>query len=166
MLKQYMRAIFEDAVRGDAREESFYPALKDLLDACAQSFGRSKVHVTVLPKATEAGNPDFRIWDGKRHIVGYIEAKKPGSNLDWVEDSEQLKRYRGTFPNVILTDFFEFRLYRDGKIVGNVQIGRPFVASTLKKVPPVEKEEEFLELLEKFFAFSLPRVYSARSLAV
>lgn len=45
------------------------------------------------------GNPDFRIWDGKQHIVGYIEAKAPTTeNLDLIERSEQLKRYRNTFP--------------------------------------------------------------------
>jgi len=161
-----MRAIFQVAVRGDAREESYYSDLKTLLVSVAQSLSRSKIHVTVLPKKTEAGNPDFRVWDGKKHIVGYIEAKPPGTNLDRVEDSEQLSRYLGTFPNVILTDFFEFRLYRNGAPVESVQIGRPFVATTLKKVPPVEKKEDFLELIKKFFSFSLPRVLTAKTLAV
>ena len=43
--------------------------------------------MTPLPKKTEAGNPDFRIWDGKEKIVGYIEAKDPKiENLDSVEE--------------------------------------------------------------------------------
>ncbi len=66
------------------------------------------MEITVLPKRTEAGNPDIRIWDGKNHITGYIEAKDPSvTNLDRIEESEQLKRYRTTFPNVILTNFYE-----------------------------------------------------------
>ena len=77
MLKEYLQGVFDVGKRGDAREESYYPALKNLLEAFATSSGHTKAHVTVLPKKTEAGNPDFRVWDGKQHIVGYIEAKPP-----------------------------------------------------------------------------------------
>lgn len=167
MLREYLKEIFETAKRGDAREESFYPHLKELIETFAQSKGKRGVHITTLPKKTEAGNPDFRIWDGKQQIIGYIEAKNPTEeNLQHVESSDQLKRYRHTFPNLILTNFLEFRLYRNGERIGTVQIGRSFVVHKLKAVPPVEKEPEFFDLLEKFFAFSLPRTYSAKSLAV
>jgi len=88
----------------------------------ARSIGKTKIQVTTLPKQTEAGNPDFRIWDGKQNIVGYIEAKKPGENLDVIENSPQLKRYRKTFPNLILTDFYEFRLYRNGEMVYKIEV--------------------------------------------
>ena len=57
-----------------------------------------------MPKKTETGNPDLRVWDGQQNIVGYIEVKKPTEeNLKYIENSEQLKRYRYTFPNLILT---------------------------------------------------------------
>ena len=167
MLKDYLKGIFETAQRGDAREKSYYPDLKALLEAVAHSSGNARAHVTVLPKKTEAGNPDFRVWDGKQHITGYLEAKKPTEeNLKYIEGSEQLKRYRNTFPNLILTNFFEFRLYRNGDLIDTVQIGRPFIVHKLKIVPPVEKKKEFLNLFEKFFSFSLPKTYSAKSLAV
>ena len=84
------------------------------LNEFSKSIGKTKTQITILPKKTEAGNPDFRVWDGKQHIVGYIEAKKPGENLDVIETTNQLKRYRNTFPNLILTDFYEFRLYGTG----------------------------------------------------
>ena len=83
-----------------------------------------------------------------------------------VSGSEQLKRYRHTFPNLILTNFFEFRLYRDGELVDTVQIARPMISTKLETVPPLEKADEFVDLLEKFFAFSLPKSYSAESLAM
>lgn len=167
MLKSYLKYITEISSRGDAREESFYIALSQLLDDYAESTGRKNIHVTTLPKKTEAGNPDFRVWDGNIRQVGYIEAKAPTvANLDHIEDSEQLKRYIGTFPNVILTNFLEFRLYRNGDLIDQVQIARPVILNKLKTEPPVEKETEFLEFLEKFFSFSLPKLHSARSLAV
>ncbi|MFQ5825619.1 MAG: N-6 DNA methylase, partial [bacterium] len=167
MLKSYLKKICELSNRGDAREESFYSILAGLLKDYSESVGRKNIHVTTLPKKTEAGNPDFRIWDGKQHIVGYIEAKAPTvDNLDWIEDSAQLKRYRHTFPNLILTNFFEFRLYRNGTLSEKVLIARPFVVRKLKTIPPVEKEKDFLKLLEEFFSFSLPRVYNAKTLAI
>lgn len=167
MLKSYLKKLYEIASRGDAREESFYNPLSDLLNDYAKSNGLNKIQITTLPKQTEAGNPDFRVWDGKQHIVGYIEAKEPNVEyLDKVETSAQLKRYRDTFPNLLLTNFFEFRLYRNGELVDRVQIGRPAILHKVKAIPPVEKEEQFLNLLEKFFSFSLPKVRDAKSLAV
>ncbi|MFH1927235.1 MAG: type ISP restriction/modification enzyme [Chloroflexota bacterium] len=167
MLTHYFKAITDVARQGDAREESFYSCLEALLQQVAASTGRSEVHVTTLPKKTEAGNPDFRVWNGQDRIIGYIEAKKPSEeNLDHVEATEQLKRYRQTFPNLILTNFFEFRLYRDGQLVDRVLAARPFVLHQLGSVPPVEKGDDLFKLLEQFFSFSLPRSYTAESLAV
>jgi len=167
MLKSYLQNIFKIANRVDATEESFYSALKSLLMEIAEANNKSNIHITTLPKKTEAGNPDFRVWDGKQHIVGYVEAKAPTiDNLNQIEDSEQLERYRHTFPNLVLTNFFEFRLYRNGDLISKVSIARPFIVHELQTVPPVENEAEFFALLQTYFAFSLPKVYNAKKLAV
>ena len=167
MLKSYLKKIAKIANQGDAREESYYATLEELLGKLAQSFGKGKIHITTLPKSTEAGNPDFRVWDGKQHVVGYVEAKAPTvENLDAIEVSEQLKRYRGTFPNLILTNFFEFRLYRNGILVEKALIARPFIVHKLKTIPPLEKEPDFTKLMEAFYSFSLPKVYNAKNLAI
>ena len=165
MIQDYLKKTATTTAQGDAREESYYPHLFPFIEIFADSIGKKKTQITTLPKKTEAGNPDFRIWDGKQSIVGYIEAKKPGENLDVIENSEQLKRYRSVFPNLILTDFYEFRLYRNGHLIDKAQIGRAFIAKKLKTVPPVENEDKFNALLQKFFAFSLPVVLTAESLA-
>ncbi len=167
MLKAYLKQIADVSIRGDAREESYYPVLKDLIDVYCNSTGKQKIHVTPQPKKTEAGNPDFRVWDGKQHITGYIEAKDPSiENLDHIEDTEQLKRYLHTFPNLILTNFLEFRLYRNGVLIDKALIGRPYWISKVKTAPPVEKEAELLQIFEKFFSFSIPKVYDAKNLAI
>jgi hypothetical protein len=167
MLKTYLKKIFEIADRGDDREESYYSTLEQLLEEYAITANKSHIKLTTLPKKTEAGNPDFRVWDGKQHVVGYIEAKAPSTkDLDAIENTEQLKRYLHTFPNVILTNFFEFRFYRNGTLTDSVQIARPFVIHKLKTIPPTENESDFSGLLEKFLSFSLPKVYDARTLAI
>jgi len=166
MLRSYLKKIYEIIQRGDAREETYYSTLEKLLNEYVESVNKENIKVTTLPIQTEAGNPDFRIWDGKQHIVGYIEAKKPGSNLDDIEISEQLKRYKSTFPNLILTNFIEFRLYRDGRLIDKICLCRPFIIYQLDTIPPLENKEQFMKLLESFFSFSLPKIYNAQTLAV
>jgi hypothetical protein len=105
ILTEYFKGITDVASQGDAREENFYLCLEALLQKFATSTGRREVHVTTLPKRTE-------------------------ENLDYVESTNQLKRYRKTFPNLILTNFFEFLLYRDGQLVDRVLAARPFHSRT------------------------------------
>lgn len=165
MIRTYLKEIAEILIRGDAREESYYPALKSFLEKYGASIGKKKIAVTVLPKKTEAGNPDFRVWDGEYEITGYIEAKAPGTKLGSVVGTDQLKRYLKTFPNLILTNFYEFRLYRNGIEIDRVSIGRPFISQKLKTIPPVEHKDEFKNLLNKFFGFVLPAIENAETLA-
>ena len=167
VFSKYLKNLADVARQGDAREESFYPALADMLKEMADATGRTHVHVTTLPRPTEGGNPDFRLWNGSDRIIGYIEAKKPTEErLDSIEDSEQLQRYRLTFPNLILTNFLEFRLYRNGERVGTVRAGRPMVLHALGTAPPLEKPDELYALLDRFLDFALPQTFTAESLAV
>ncbi len=98
LFRDYLARLAAVAVQGAAREESFYASLADLVSAWAGATKVEGVRVTTLPKATEAGNPDFRLWDGQQHIVGYIEAKAPTvENLEPIVENEQLGCYRSTF---------------------------------------------------------------------
>jgi len=167
LLEQYLKDLTNTSKHGDTREESYYKHLDELIKQYAEIQNLKNIDVTILPKKTEAGNPDFRIWDGKNHITGYIEAKAPSvTNLDYIEGTEQLERYCSTFPNVILTNFYEFRLYRDGQRIAQAMIGRPIIAKRLQTTPPLENIDKFKELFDLFFSFSLPRVQMARSLAI
>ncbi|WP_456476979.1 type ISP restriction/modification enzyme, partial [Oceanithermus sp.] len=163
-LRSYLEELTATIKRGDYREESFYPALERLLEELGSELGHPRLDVTVLPKKTEAGNPDFRVWDGASKIIGYVEAKKPGENLEAVAQSEQLERYRSTFPNVVLTDFFHFLLYRDGVEIARATLAQPQPA-LLGRTPPVQDEEGFLELLRRFYDYSLPQKLKAKPLA-
>ncbi len=165
MTKKYLSNLFKTYQKGDAREESYYKHLADFILEFSESQRSKKIDITILPKKTQAGNPDFRIWDGKQKITGYIEAKDLGVDLDRIEDSEQIERYLSTFPNVILTNFTEFRLYRNGEPIEKVSIARPFVIKKLSTVPPLENEDKLFQLLERFLDFSLPKTFTAKTLA-
>lgn len=49
MLKSYLKKIAKIANQGDAREESYYASLEELLGKLAQSFGKGKIHIRVSP---------------------------------------------------------------------------------------------------------------------
>lgn len=167
IFNQYSQKLCEVARREDAREESFYSALRDLLKQIADTTGRPHVHVTVQPTPTEGGNPDFRVWNGTDSIIGYIEAKAPTeTNLYGVEASEQLRRYRDTFPNLLLTNFTEFRLYRNGQHVQTVHAASPNILNDLRAAPAIERPAEVWALLDQFLDFTLPQAPTAEELAV
>jgi hypothetical protein len=46
------------------------------LNTYAKFSKRNNAYVTTLPKKTEAGNPDFRIWNGTQEIADYRGVKK------------------------------------------------------------------------------------------
>jgi len=166
MVKEYLEEIYRIYSTGEAREESFYPALRELLLKYAEKSGRSGVEIVMLPKQSDVGCPDFKLLNGNSRQIGYIEAKRPEiGDLDKIEASEQLERYLQTFPNLILTNFFEFRFYRDHKLVQKVSIANPFVMTKLETLPPVENEKLFFELLDKYFSYSIPKISNAETLA-
>jgi predicted helicase len=165
ILQSYLKDIHHKFSQGDAREESYYTIMEQMIISVSTVLGKSQVDVTTLPKKTEGGNPDFRVWDGKSTIIGYIEAKNLETDLDEVENSDQLKRYRDTFPNFILTNFLEFRFYRDGQLMDLVSIGRRHTLLKIGSIPVLEDHEKFKDILDKFFSFTFPRNLNARRLA-
>lgn len=68
------------------------------------------------PKAKEGNKPDFVVIKDDVPLL-YIETKDIGVSLDKVEKSEQMSRYYG-YANLVLTDYLEFRFYRNGEPYG------------------------------------------------
>lgn len=82
-------------------------ALQDLLQAIANKVGNG-IAVQHEPKRiAEKGAPDFKITK-KELILGYVENKAIGENLDKVLKSDQIKRYKSLSQNIIVTDYLHF----------------------------------------------------------
>lgn len=158
-LRDYLERVERVQRRGQAREESYYSSLERLLEDHCGELELDESDVRTNPTAQEGVSfPDFLIFRDRFIQIGYIEAKPPGHNLDREAESEQLQRYRNSFPNLILTDFFEFILFRDGEEIQRVRIPeRNQVAQ--------ENLDELAPLLQAFFAFARPTIRSARVLA-
>jgi hypothetical protein len=119
-VEKYLKAIAAQERSGDAREESYYDALKVLFVDLGPQVSNAHTRLTVLPSQTEAGNPDMRVWSGDQHITGYVECKEPNvANLDRVEVSEQSIKFV-MVPQDVETSL-SVRRAGSGKLVRNVR---------------------------------------------
>jgi predicted helicase len=167
VIEWYLREIKKIYEKGDTREESFYSILSDFLSSFSKKYLNFDIDVRILPKQTEAGNPDIKIWKGKNEIIGYLEVKDLSKDdLTEIEKSEQLERYRKAFPNLILTNLFEFRLYRNGNLVDKMEIIRSYDLLNLNVTQVTRsKEEEIKKFFNEFFSFALPESFMTEEIA-
>ena len=128
LLAQYIHTIEKELAVGNATEHTHRPALKTLIEGLA-----TMLFATNEPQRTECGAPDFLVTKGAFQ-VGYMEAKDVDKSLDEAEKSEQLRRYLGSLPNIILTDYLEFRWYVDGELRRpSARLGTPTKEGKIKR---------------------------------
>jgi hypothetical protein len=165
ILATYLMEIHKRYHEGDLREESFYSTVEKLFEAVSPLLlSEEEIEIRILPKGTKVGVPDFRIRKNGE-IIGHIEAKPPDTNLQDIERSEQIERYRDALPNLILTNLLEFLLYRNGVLVDKVNLCSP-IALRGSKPPVPEDAEAFFRLISEFHSFSTPEIRSASDLAM
>jgi predicted helicase len=148
VIKSYLAKIDREFKTGRATEHTHRPALKDLIEALD-----SGIRATNEPKRVECGAPDFILRrDGLS--IGYMETKDLGKSLDEAEDSDQLERYKKSLPNLILTDYLEFRWFVDGQLRDSARLGR--IGKANKITPDKKGIDETVQLL-KLFLESCPQ---------
>jgi len=163
MINKYLTEIFKKVKTGEASERSYYPVLEDLL----REFPRDSKNYSVLIESRNStvGIPDFKVETPKGLLIGYIEAKDTGTDLDRLSKGEQfqIEKYLKEYPKLILTNFTEFRLFENEHQVDSVIISQPI---TLELGQPIlHNEEKFKAVLERFFSTIIPKVYTSRQLA-
>ena len=118
----YRHTLQASLALGNATEHTHRPALQALLEA------DGNVTAVNEPKQIECGAPDFVVTLAGDNplIVGYVEAKDTSISLADIDresararpdtdNGRQFKRYRNALPNLILTNYTEFRWYVDGQ---------------------------------------------------
>ena len=155
--RTYLDEVRQKLATGIAKEHAYRGALEHLLQATGDGVQAINDSAWV-----ECGAPDFIVLRGATP-VGYVEAKDIDTSLDDAERSPQLKRYRESLHNLILTDYLEFRWYVEGdcrETARLASVGRDGkVKSTEAGVDAVA------QLLERFFAQEAPMLGSAKELA-
>ncbi len=111
VIQNYIKALQRIDFSKDS-EHSLRFELKNLLE----NHSNRKVNILHHGKREgKFGAPDFKISDEKG-IVGYVETKKSGENLEHIIKSEQIKKYIQLSDNLLLTNYLEFIWIRKGKI--------------------------------------------------
>ena len=145
-----------NAIKGldaaEATEHTLRGALENLLNAIAAA---ESPNVTIIhePKQdkTKLGAPDFKIKLNET-ILGYLETKPIGENLDTVLQSAQIAKYKRLSGNLILTDYLEWLWLRDGRIIKRETLCYPSDAGNRKARLDPDKAEKVATLLADFLS--------------
>jgi len=110
IFESYIRSISTKFSYDETSEMGYRTDFELLLKAIFETINVKRIDHDA--KAKEGNKPDFVILKHSIPIL-YIEAKTIGVPLDKIESSEQMARYFG-YANLVLTDYVEFRFYRNG----------------------------------------------------
>ncbi|MDD3581124.1 MAG: N-6 DNA methylase [Desulfobacca sp.] len=155
---QRIRQIRQDP--GHHPETSLYGPLETLLKELASLFDQT---LKIIPQYSLGGigSPDFGIEPAGKSLA-FLEAKEPDKDLSRLKghDQQQLDRYL-ELPNLLLTNFWEMRLFQEGELVQQATLvpweclesGKPYqsLLATHNLTPA-------LQLLERFLTYSVPYI--------
>lgn len=145
-------------------EATLYAPLDNLINGWLRASGNSRVQA-VQQARTEYGVPDFVV-SRVGAPLGYVEAKRPGTDLSTLRgrDREQFHRF-ANLDNVLYTNFYDFRLYQGGELVGEVSLGEPSLLQRPGAVATPQRCAEMVGLFARFAARTGEPVHSAAELA-
>lgn len=78
--------------------------------------------VTNEAMSIEYGTPNYII--SKEGLpIAYIKTTDIGTNLNELDTSENVRRYKASLRNLITTNYYDFRWYKDGELITSFSIG-------------------------------------------
>ena len=157
-LRTYGHQIAQLHATRQATEHSYRPAFASLVEA----LGGNRVRALNEPSHVACGAPDF-IVERSGVPTGHVECKDVGIRLDDVENDAQLRRYRDGLPNLILTNYLEFRWYTEGQLRQTARLGR--LNGQTGMAFDRAGADQVGALFDGFFAADLPTINSPRELA-
>jgi len=155
--RTYLQELQRNLSTGSATEHTHRSALRALLEATGDG-----VQAINEPQRIECGAPDYIITRATTPI-GYVEAKDIGTSLDTAARSEQLRRYRASLNNLILTDYLEFRWYVEGEHRETARLATVTQDGKVKRSR--DGVQAVADLLQRFFAQEVPTLGRPRELA-
>ncbi|MFH1250032.1 MAG: N-6 DNA methylase, partial [bacterium] len=159
-LEQYVDNINKRYKLGNATEHTFRGDLQQLIESLVPT-----IRATNEPKRQSCGAPDY-ILTKKDIPVGFIEAKdiadKDLEGAKKTGNKEQFDRYKASLNNLIITDYLDFHLYRDGQFVRKIAIAE----LTDKGIKPLTANfASFEDLIKDFCTHIGQTIKSSKKLA-
>jgi len=162
-----MKADFETyllRLRQD-REHSDRGALETLLNAAAHAADPGIRVIHEAKKVPGSGAPDFKVMKAAM-ILGYVETKTIGENLEQVLKSDQIKRYRALSKHILVTDYLEFIWDKDGRVNARERIAIPEDLGGRVRKPREDRVEAVTVLLRGFFSTAPEGIGRSQPLAL
>lgn len=156
-VEMYVIALNSEFAKGDATEHTHRPALKRLIEALTPS-----IMATNEPKAIQRENKPDYIVRRDSTIVGFVEAKDIGANLNEEIKTPQMKRYLDALPNLILTNYVDFVWYVGG--VKRLDLSLGFLSGKIILISE-DVEKNWVSFITSFLNEVTPTIYTPLQLA-
>jgi hypothetical protein len=159
-VSDYIESVSKRYQQGNATEHTFRGDLQQLIETLLPD-----IRATNEPKRQTCGAPDYILT--KRDVpVGFIEAKDIGDDdLDGAKktgNKEQFDRYKASLSNILFTDYLDFHLYRDGKLITKIAIAKLHNGAI---VPLPDNFTSFTNLIKDFATYVGQTIKSSKKLA-
>jgi hypothetical protein len=162
----YLKALAA-AYREGGTEHTGRTALENLLNTFKADALQPRIQVQhEAGREGDKGAPDFKIKrDGM--ILGYVEVKTIGENLDKILKSPQITKYRTLSGNILVTDYLQFiRIDSTGKVLGREALAFPTDIESRTIKVNAEKAEAVSKVLFAFFSEAPQGLGRAQQLAL
>ena len=136
-----------------ATELSYREPIQAMLREAAKAFGADVGILHEPGRTKDLGSPDFRVSSKGGGIVGYVECKTPGADLQKLTTKAQVQKYRALSENILLTDAFRWLHLRDGNAVADVRLSDK------------REHEAASDMLRAFFSADAAKIGDSKQLA-
>lgn len=143
-IQTYIQTVNTRYKAGNTTEHSFRGDLQQLLETLLPG-----ILATNEPTRIACGAPDYILTKNDIPIC-YIEAKDLGADLNSKSHQAQFKRYRDALNNLIITNYLDFQVYKDGELITSYTIGE------IIKSKVVAKPDSFGAFVSQINDFALP----------
>lgn len=160
-VQRYVQDITSIYMSGKFSEKAFRTPLENFLNAIKPSPDY-EIRQEQTSTTAAVGIPDYTVtYKGK--TIGFIETKNIGTDLDSVQISDQIEKYRTAIDNVLLTDYKRFILLQETALDCSLF---PLSALSANKVKINQGVMNTLqELLDVFFKYNAPPIDDPETLA-
>lgn len=164
IIKYYLNELKKKYRTGLSTEATHYSALQSFLESIAEQCSR-KVNIIRSDKRTDIGIPDFWVFDKENITIANVEAKDIGEELSSIARSEQLKRYKEFSPNLILTNYLQFWLFREGKKIKEIEL-LDYDEFQRKTRFSIKQPEKVADFFETFYSYEPSVAFTPKDLAL
>ena len=110
-VSEYIEKVNNSNKLGITSENSFRGDLQNLLETILPNLS-----ITNEPMSIEYGTPNYIISEEGLPIA-YIKTTDIGTDLNELDASEDVIKYKASLSNLITTNYLDFRWYKDGELI-------------------------------------------------